>query len=305
MRRKIPNSTTLTCFEASARLSSFTKAADELALTQSAVCRQNSKLEDYLGVRLFQRTRRGVIPTPAGVAYSKKVGTLLDALERDAAELMYQGERGGELTLAVLPTFAHKWLLPKLASFHEKYHRITLNLITRTQLSLLDEPHIDAAIFAGGGQWSGCESHFLLREELAPVCSPLMARTGNRFKPADFARFRLLHLTSRPYAWRAWLEARGISLPNKTAGPRYDIYSLLIEAAANGVGIALVPGFLVERDLAEGRLILLKTAKPMKHKDIPKQMPSEATTSYYLVCPENKHVNHAFVFFRSWLLKEC
>lgn len=292
----------LVCFEAAVRHSSYTRAAEELFLTQSAVCRQIAKLEEFLGVRLFRRVRRGIVPTAAGLAYSKKVANSLNLLERDAVEVMYKGEIGGELTIAVLPTFAHKWLVPKLTDFRRKHPGVTLNLVTRTRLSILDEPNIDAAIFAGDGHWAGCTCHLVFREELIPVCSPEILNGHDR-SDVDFTALTLMHLDSRPYAWKNWLAANGVSVLHETAGPKYDVFSLLIEAAAHGLGAAMVPRFLVENDLHSGRLVELEAPADLSNKDPAAPPIDKATTNYFLVSSERNGDNLMLNLFSEWLLQ--
>jgi DNA-binding transcriptional LysR family regulator len=138
MRRKIPSTNALNAFEAAARHASFTEAANELALTQSAVCRQIAGLEDFLGLKLFRRSRRGVVLTEAGAAYHRQVAKRLDEVERDTLDLMARQGRGGTLELAVVPTFGTRWLLPRLPDFARKHPDITLNLSSRTRPFLFD-----------------------------------------------------------------------------------------------------------------------------------------------------------------------
>ncbi|MEP4524266.1 MAG: LysR family transcriptional regulator, partial [Alloalcanivorax venustensis] len=152
MRRKIPATTALVGFEAAARHQSFTKAAEELALTQSAICRQIANLEDFLGVKLFRRTRRGVQLTEAGRNYSRRVIARLDDLERDTLAVMGQHGPGQTLELAVVPTFATRWLLPRLRGFHDAHPGITVNLTNRTRPFLFADTEFDAAIYFGDGE---------------------------------------------------------------------------------------------------------------------------------------------------------
>lgn len=131
MRRKIPSTAALQAFDAAARHESFTRAADELALTQSAICRQIAALEDFLGVALFRRTRRGVRLTEAGISYSRKVAARLDAVERDTLSVMAHRGSGATLEIATVPTFATRWLLPRLPAFLAGHPDVTVNLSTR------------------------------------------------------------------------------------------------------------------------------------------------------------------------------
>lgn len=161
MRRKIPSTTALISFEAAARHESFTKAAQELSLTQGAICRQIASLEEFLSVELFRRSRRGVKLTEAGLSYSRRVATQLDAVERDTLSVM--GQQGANvIELAVVPTFGTQWLLPRLKDFQHKHPEVTVNLTNRTRPFLFADTDFDAAIYFGDADWSGTESHRLM-----------------------------------------------------------------------------------------------------------------------------------------------
>ena len=282
MRRKIPSTAALSAFEAAARHQSFTKAADELAVTQSAICRQIGALEEFLGVPLFRRSRRGVVLTDAGTEYSRKVTSRLDEVERDALELMAKGGTGGALELGVVPTFATKWLLPRLPQFAREHPGITINLSSRTRPFLFDETPLDAAIYAGGATWPGTEGLFLMREHLVAVCSPSLGRP-------DWRRHTLLQSSTRPYAWRNWFASRGMEVESDMSGPRFELFSMLAEAAVQGMGLALLPRFLIDDELERGVLVLAS-----KHDYL-------SDRSYYLTYPEQKSENHALSAFRTWL----
>ena len=182
MRRKIPSTTALISFEAAARHESFTKAAQELSLTQGAICRQIASLEEFLSVELFRRSRRGVKLTEAGLSYSRRVATQLDAVERDTLSVM--GQQGANvIELAVVPTFGTQWLLPRLKDFQQKHPEVTVNLTNRTRPFLFADTDFDAAIYFGDADWSGTESHRLMGENPMPVCSPNL--TGEKDKPVS------------------------------------------------------------------------------------------------------------------------
>lgn len=291
MRRKIPSTAALSVFEAAARHQSYTKAADELAVTQSAVCRQIASLENFLGVRLFQRSRRGVALTEAGLGYARQVRVRLDEVERDALALMARGGQGGTLELGVVPTFATKWLLPRLPSFQKSYPGIQINLTARTRPFLFDETEFDAAIHAGVSAWPGTESRFLMAESLVPVCSPKLVGTRRNFVPNDWARHTLLQQSTRPYAWREWFAARGMHIEGDMAGPRLELFSMLAEAAIHGLGIALMPPFLVEDELARGLLVTVA------------REPVPSGRSYFLIYPERKW-SAPLQAFAQWLEQE-
>lgn len=293
MRRKIPSTAALAVFEAAARHQSYTKAADELAVTQSAVCRQIAALEDFLGVRLFQRSRRGVALTEAGIGYSRQVRTRLDEVERDALDLMSRGAQGGTLELGVVPTFATRWLLPRLPDFARLHPAIQINLTARTRPFLFDDTPFDAAIHAGTGAWPGTESLFLLPESLVAVCSPALAERRRSFGRSDWQRVTLLQQGTRPYAWREWFGAQGLRIEGDLAGPRLELFSMLSEAAIRGMGVALVPPFLVADELASGRLVTVS-----------KQAVGSGR-GYHLIYPEHKAGSAALRAFGDWLQRQA
>lgn len=295
MRRKLPSTAALAAFEAAARHQSFTRAASELAVTQSAVCRQIAGLEDFLGVALFRRGQRGVVLTEAGERYARSVATRLDEVERDTLDLMAQAGRqgGGSLELAVVPTFATHWLLPRLARFHAAHPGITVHLSARSRPFLFDDTALDAAIHAGEGLWPGTEGVRLLEETLVTVASPALAATRPRWSPADLAGVTLLQASTRPYAWRHWFESQGLRLDHDMSGPRMELFSLLLEAAAQGLGVALVPRLLAAEALSAGRLVQL----------LPHEAPSDR--AYHLLWPEAKAGLPALQAFAGWLQAEA
>jgi LysR family glycine cleavage system transcriptional activator len=279
----------LSAFESAARHQSFTKAADELAVTQSAICRQIAALEDFLGVKLFRRSRRGVVLTEAGTTYSRKVTSRLDEVERDTLELMAKGGQGGGLELGVVPTFATKWLLPRLPVFAREYPGITMSLTARTRPFLFDETPFDAAIYAGEATWPGTEGLFLMRERLVAVCSPALIAPRTTLSRSDWRRYTLLQASTRPYAWRDWFTSLGMQIEGDMAGPRFELFSMLAEAAIHGMGIALIPRFLIDEELQRGALIQVA-----RHEFL-------SDRSYYLIYPERKSENAALTAFRGWL----
>ena len=188
MRRALPSTQALACFDSAARHESYTRAAQELALTQSAVSRQITGLEAFLGVALFRRTRHGVALTAAGRQYARQVGPRLQALE----VMAHQGH-GGALSLAAVPTFATRWLIPRLPFFAAKHPDIVVNIDTRTRPFLFSDTGFDAALYAGTpeqvAQWPGTQAHLLMVEAVLPVCSPRLlsqaaVRGRGRAQPA-------------------------------------------------------------------------------------------------------------------------
>jgi len=298
MRRKLPSTGALEAFEAAARHQSFTKAAEELSVTQSAVCRQVAALESFLDVRLFRRTRRGVTLTEAGLDYSRSVGARLDEVERDTLELMARGGTGSSLELAVVPTFGTRWLLPRLPAFQRAHPHVAVHLSSRTRPFLFADTPFDAAIHAGetgSAAWPGTEKRFLMSESLIAVASPALPAlaAGHPQTAFDWARLPLLQQSTRPYAWRQFFEGLGLVVPQPMAGPRLELFSMLTEAAVHGMGVALTPPFFVREELAQGRLV-----------DIAPR-PVSGQRAYSLIWPEEKAELPALRAFADWLQAEA
>ncbi|MFJ2430876.1 LysR family transcriptional regulator [Pseudomonas sp. NPDC087804] len=292
MRRKIPSTTALISFEAAARHESFTRAAEELSLTQGAICRQIASLEEFLSVELFRRSRRGVKLTEAGLSYSRRVATQLDAVERDTLSVM--GQQGTNvIELAVVPTFGTQWLLPRLKDFQLKHPEVTVNLTNRTRPFLFADTEFDAAIYFGDADWSGTESHRLMGENPMPVCSPALLGSKTLLTADEIADLPLLQQTTRPYAWRQWFNSQQLNIPRDMTGPRYELFSMLAQAAMHDMGIALIPPFLIQRELAEKRLVI---ANPQALSSI---------KAYYLMIPERKVESASLKAFRDWLVNQA
>ncbi|MFK3974097.1 LysR family transcriptional regulator [Pseudomonas sp. NPDC087358] len=292
MRRKIPSTAALVSFEAAARHESFTKAAEELSLTQSAICRQVGSLEEFLNVELFRRSRRGVKLTEAGLSYSRRVAMQLDAVERDTLSVM--GHQGANvIELAVVPTFGTQWLLPRLKDFQQQHPDVTINLTNRTRPFLFADTDFDAAIYFGDADWSGTQSHRLMSENPMPVCSPALRGKHDVLSPGALAEMPLLQQTTRPYAWRQWFSSMGISVARDMTGPRYELFSMLAQAAMHDMGVALIPPFLIQRELAEKRLVV---ANPHALSSV---------KAYYLMIPERKVESASLKAFRDWLVNQA
>ncbi|MCL6704551.1 LysR family transcriptional regulator [Pseudomonas sp. T1.Ur] len=292
MRRKIPSTVALVSFESAARHESFTKAAQELSLTQGAICRQIASLEDFLNVELFRRSRRGVKLTEAGLSYSRRVATQLDAVERDTLSVM--GHTGANvIELAVVPTFGTQWLLPRLKDFQQQHPEATVNLTNRTRPFLFADTEFDAAIYFGDADWSGTESHKLMGENPMPVCSPALLAGRKNLTPEAIAELPLLQQTTRPYAWRQWFNAQNLNIARDLTGPRYELFSMLAQAAMHDMGIALIPPFLIQRELAEKRLVVANRNALSSIK------------AYYLMIPERKVESASLRAFRDWLVKQA
>lgn len=286
MRRTLPSTQALACFEAAARHESYTRAAQELALTQSAVSRQITALEEFLGVPLFRRTRHGVALTPAGAHYARQVGQRLQALERDTLDVMAHQGHGGALALAAVPTFATRWLIPRLPQFAALHPDIVVHIETRTRPFLFADTGFDAALYAGTPEqvshWPGTQARLLLQEDVLPVCSPRLLEAavqrglGRAYQSVTaevLAQMPLLQQSTRPYGWRQWFEAMQVQAPRALEGPRYELFSMLAVAAAHGLGVALMPPLLIEAELGRGDLVVA-CARPLRGE-----------RGYYLISP--------------------
>ncbi|CAB1368441.1 LysR substrate-binding domain-containing protein [Denitratisoma oestradiolicum] len=297
MRRKIPTIQSLCCFEAAARHESYTRAAQELALTQGAVSRQIASLEEFLGVPLFRRTRHGVALTPAGVAYGRQIAGRLNGLERDTIDVMSMPENGGAIQLAAVPTFATRWLLPRLVDFAAQHPDTPVHIETQTRPFMFADSGFDAALYAGTAEqlcnWPGTRATLLMQEEVVPVASPQLLAGRSRWHPRDLLRLPLLQQSTRPDAWRQWFDAMGVSASPVRYGPRYELFSMLTMAASCGLGVALIPKMLIEPELARGEL------------GIACNRPLRGARGYYLVTPESGEERQALANFRAWLLLQA
>jgi LysR family glycine cleavage system transcriptional activator len=295
MRRKIPSLQALACFDAAARHESYTRAAQELALTQGAVSRQITALEEFLGIALFRRTRHGVALTERGADYARSVAPRLLGLERDTLDAMANQGSGGTLHLAAVPTFATRWLIPRLPLLAALHPEITVHIETRTRAFMFADTPFDAALYSGSPeqvrQWAGTRATRLLAEDVVPVCSPHFMGGLRTLSPAAMAQLPLLQQSTRPNGWRQWFDAVGVNAPAALAGPRYELFSMTAAAATHGLGLALVPRLLVEAELLRGELVLA----------CDQAVPGER--AYYLVTPERSDERPVVTTFLAWLLQ--
>ncbi len=296
MRRKLPSTQSLICFEAAARHASFTKAAQELALTQGAVSRQVAALEDLLGVPLFKRGQHGMQLTPAGQAYAQQVNNRLNALERDTLDMMGGHGQKESLTLAAVPTFASRWLIPRLPSFMHAFPHSQIHIETRTRPFMFSDSGMDAALYAGTptqvAQWAGTEATKLFDEEVIPVCSPALLRNKRQLTPTQLAQMPLLQQSTRPEAWRQWFDAQGVDAPRAMAGSRYELFSMQVAAARCGMGVSLMPTLLISAELTSGELVVAC------------KRPMTGLRAYYLIEPQIAKSREILRHFKTWLIAQ-
>jgi LysR family glycine cleavage system transcriptional activator len=287
MQRRLPPLNSLRAFESAARLLSFTKAADELSVTQSAVSHQVKGLEDWAGIPLFRRDGRHVVLTEAAAKFLPAVTTALDQLALAGRKLQAVDPGQGWLTVAVMPSFAGKWLVPRLADFRDKHPNIDVWIATFEAQTGALAPDVDLAIRYGKGDWPGLASVKVLSEDLFPVCAPKLA--AQLKEPADLARATLLHDEMRE-DWGMWLRIAGVTGFDATRGPGFDDSGLLIQAAIEGLGVALGRSVLVKGDLEAGRLVR------------PFAPALAAESAFYLVYPPDLENAPKIKAFRDWLL---
>jgi len=266
------------------------------------VSRQVGALEAFLGVALFRRTRHGVALTASGAAYARQIARRLEAMERDTLDAMTHHGAGGALSLAAVPTFATRWLIPRLPRFAALQPDVVVHIETRTRPFLFAETEFDAALYAGTPaqvrNWAGIRAQRLLDEDVLPVCSPHLLRAaggrpGKPLTPQAVAGLPLLQQSTRPDDWRAWFDAQGVEAPLARSGPRYELFSMLAIAAAHGLGVVLAPALLVAEELARGELVVAC------------DRPLRARRAYYLVTPEQVDERPALAAFREWLAAEA
>ena len=289
----LPPLGSLVAFECAARHESFSRAAEELHLTQGAISRQIRALEDLVGVALFDRVRQRVVLSEAGRTYLADVRRTLGDLGAATHRLMGFAGTRGVLDLAVLPTFGTRWLVKRLPRFLDAHPEVTVNLTARIEpFDFAVEP-FDAAIHVGRPIWAGGVLEHLMDEEVVPVADPGFAARYRLSDPRDLERAPLLHQSTRPAAWADWFAAIGHATDAVWRGPRFDQFSMVSEAAAAGMGAALMPRFLVEEELASGRLVVLFP------------VPLATRSAYYLVRPENEGRSALLRAFEAWLIDEA
>jgi LysR family transcriptional regulator, glycine cleavage system transcriptional activator len=292
MPRRLPSLNAVRAFEAAARHENFTRAAEELCVTQGAVSHQVKALEAELGLKLFNRERQRLVITEAGREY---LNVVRDAFDRIAlgTERLLQRQTSGILTVSTSPDFAAKWLVHRLGRFAEAFPEIELRVSATLHHVDFAREDIDLAVRHGDGQWTGLHVTRLCSEELFPVCSPRLATDARPLnQPADLLGFPLLHLDDRT-TWATWLETAGVGDAEALHGPVLNRASMVIDAAVDGQGVTLARTTLAAWDLINGRLIR------------PFALALPLAKSYWIVGPKASAALPKIVTFREWLLAEA
>ncbi|MFB6458480.1 transcriptional regulator GcvA [Bradyrhizobium tunisiense] len=292
MTARLPSLNGLRAFEAAARHLSFTLAASELNVTQTAISHQIRRLEEELGIRLFIRQNRALALTPEARDYLPGVRAAFNDL-RLATDRLLRKDDDKVLTVSTLASLAAKWLLPRLTDFQEQHPGIDVRITTSASLVDFQRDNVDAAIRYGRGQWPGLRADWLMADELFPVCSPSLLRGDKPLRrPEDLRHHPLLHTSSsNSDDWRLWLTAAG--LPADIArhpGITFDMIFMTIQAAIDGIGVAMGRTSYVQDDIAKGRLV------------VPFKIALPADAGFYLVAPEGRREAPKLMAFRNWML---
>ncbi len=292
MSARLPSLNGLRAFEAAARHLSFTLAAAELNVTQTAISHQIKRLEEELGLRLFVRKNRTLALTPKAKDYLPGVRAAFNDL-RLATDRLRRKDEDNVLTVSTLASHAAKWLLPRLSSFQETHPGIDVRITTSTSLVDFGGGDVDAAIRYGRGHWPGVRAQWLMADELFPVCSPALLKGDRPLAcPQDLAHYTLLH-SSGGYDddWRQWLTAAGLPTDiSKQPGLSFDLIFMTVQAAIDGIGVAMGRTSYVQDDIAKGRLV------------VPFKIALPADAGFYLVSPEASDDPPKLKLFRQWLL---
>jgi LysR family glycine cleavage system transcriptional activator len=293
----LPSLNGLYAFEAVARHGSFARAAAELCMTRAALGHRIRRLEEQLGVALFARRARGLMLTPEGAAYLPDVRAAFTTLHTATDELLCR-QRGRIVTVSVTPTLAAKWLVPRLPAFYATHPGIEVRISTSMRMVDFAREGIDMAIRYGLGVWPGLRSdRLLMTDVVSPVCSPELLRGARPLcAPADLASHTLLTIDYQRIEWQLWLNTAGI--PQEVVrdlmwrGLTFDVAYMALEAAIDGLGVALGYAPYVEADIAAGRLVA----------PFDLSLPCSVGFDAYLVCPERVAQAPDIRAFRDWLL---
>jgi LysR family glycine cleavage system transcriptional activator len=293
MPRRLPPLNALKSFEAAARYESFTRAAEELHVTQSAVSQQVKALEAQLGVKLFHRERQRLTITPAGRDYLVEIRAALDHVGA-ATERLMQRQSAGVLTVSTSQDFAAKWLVHRLARFAAAHPGIDLRVSATMHNVDFAREDVDVAVRHGEGNWPGLDATRLCAEQIFAICSPKLLAARDRLRrPADVLKWPLLRLEDQSKAWERWFALAGVTAPERLPGPVLNRASMLIDAAIDGQGIALARTTLAAWDLIGGRIVR------------PFDLSWQPAGTYWIIVPRATAKVEKVSRFRDWLLREA
>jgi LysR family transcriptional regulator, glycine cleavage system transcriptional activator len=288
-RSRLPPLNAIKAFEAAARLGSFTRAADELNVTHGAVSRQIRLLEDWLGIRLFLRTSRNAVPTQAGTELLAEAGPALDRLAAVSRQMQTRARARGLLHVSALPTFAMRWLIPRLPDFQRDHPGLELRIVTASTPAEQFRMDVDVVI-SGPSQQPGWVGERFLAEARLPVLSPDLMRECLLRTPADLERHTLLHAATLREAWPRWLATAGVPDLKPARDQVFEHFYFAIQAALEGLGVIMGPLALISDELRAGRLLA------------PISEPALRTRGYFVYAPESSSDTSAVAALRQWLV---
>ena len=288
-RARLPPLNAIKAFEAAARLGSFTRAAEELSVTHGAVSRQIRLLEEWLGTSLFLRTSRNAVPTRAGRDLLAEAGPALDRLASASLRVQSGGKAGGVLDISALPTFAMRWLIPRLPELQREHPALETRIVTASTPAEQFRMEVDVVV-SGPARQSGWVGSRFLGEAYLPLLSPGLMKERPLRAPADLGRHTLLHAATRRHMWLRWLTAARVPDLKPARDQVFEHFYFAIQAAIEGLGVAMGPLALVGDELREGRLVA-----PIKE-------PAIRTRGYFVYAPETSSEAPAIAAFRKWLI---
>ncbi|MES9873708.1 MAG: transcriptional regulator GcvA [Candidatus Sedimenticola sp. PURPLELP] len=290
--RRLPPLNALRSFEASARLGSFNKAAQELFVTPSAISHQVKTLEEFLGMPLFRRENRKTVLTIAGEKYVAAIGQALDEIDI-ATRRLVASPNTSAVNISVVPAFLTRWLVPRIREFQEQHPDVELRLSASTGLIDFAHTDTDMAIYFGHGEWENVEAHYLMSVTMVPVCSPRLLKENPPLRSAeDLLRHTLLQVANREDEWTRILSQAGLTQSQETKNITFSSTSLTMNAAMEGAGIALADLSLVEREVEYGQL------------EIPLDLQLETKRAFYLVYPQNRPLTYPMQVFYDWVVEQ-
>jgi LysR family transcriptional regulator, glycine cleavage system transcriptional activator len=288
-RRHLPSHAVLRSFESAARHESFTLAAEELHLTQSAISRQVKELEQTVGVALFRRVGRRVVLTNAGSNLAGDLKVDLENIRHTMMRAISAGDMEAALRVAILPGFASRWLIPRLPGFLARHPDIQISMSTRLEAFDMEQEHFDLAIHFGAKDWPNTDMRLLCNETLVAVASPAFRRRQKITSLGRLSAAPLLHMTTRPLAWQEYFDQAGLAGEQRLSGKYFDQFSMIIAGAKASLGAGLLPTYLIEHELDTGALVVLNKSALVTEN------------GYYMVTPLNQQNNHVTAFC-DWML---
>ena len=292
MKRNCPTISELLAFDAVAQHGSLTLAASVLCISVSAVSKQLVGLENFIGRPLLRKHGRGIQLTPAGRAFWVRISPCLRKIESATFEARADVDDAGVLTLASVPTFLTKWLIPRLAGFRQRHPDITFSFTQHVGQDEVFPLEIDAAIRYGDGQWPNVISDYVAGHEFSCIYAPaLLENRAPLETPQDLLTCTVLHHEQAPQAWRSWAARHAVDEIQILSGPRFAQYSAIIQAVLSGLGVGIVPNVLIEQELQEGRVIAFGS-------------PVDGSQGHYLCFRQERLESPVFAAFRAWLLEE-